>query len=155
MDSTVTFSALRKDAKEGERILGRMFNGGQRENGAATPADYLITLGAMLNDKKYLPVLEQLRFVGCGSEQHIYDSRRFLSSNPKHELGYGIKELVTRLASNKVAQLGADGRIYTTLSTQSSFSSLDTTAVEWLTLVLFKLFPSEDWKNEIPIFGAE
>ena len=24
-----------------------------------------------------------------------------------------------------------------------------------MTLILFKLFPSEDWKNEIPIFGAE
>jgi hypothetical protein len=155
MNPRTTFSALRKDAQEGDRIIGRMFNGGQKENGQASPADYLTVLSSMANDPKYAPILKQLRMIPAGSEHQIGEQRNFLSNNPHSKLGFDINAVMSRLSAGKNATLGSDGKLMTTLSTSSSFSSLDTVAVEWLTLVLFKLFPSEDWKNEIPIFSAE
>ena len=155
MNPRTTFSALRKDAQEGDRIIGRMFNGGQKENGQASPADYLTVLSSMANDPKYAPILKQLRMIPAGSEHQIGEQRDFLSNNPHSKLGFDVNAVMSRLSSGKNATLGADGKLMTTLSTSSSFSSLDTVAVEWLTLVLFKLFPSEDWKNEIPVFSAE
>jgi membrane protein involved in colicin uptake len=155
MNAGTTFTKLRADAKDGERILGRIFNGGQTEQGASSPADYAVVLSSIMNDPKYAPIVKQLRCVTAGSENHMHEQRNFLASNPNSKLGFDATAIMSRLASGRTATLGADGKVMTTLSTSSSFSSLDTAAVEWLTLVLFKLFPSEDWKNEIPIFSAD
>jgi hypothetical protein len=150
-----TFTQLQADKKEGENILGRIFNGGQKENGRGTATDYAVVLNAIMNDPKYAPIVKQLRCVTSGSDAQMSQQRQYLAANPNSKLGFDVNAIMSRLASGRVANLGADGKVMTTLSTASAFSSLDTAAVEWLTLVLFKLFPSEDWKNEIPVFGAE
>jgi hypothetical protein len=155
LSAGATFTKLQADKKEGERILGRIFNGGQKENGMGSATDYAVVLNSIMNDPKYAPIVKQLRCVTSGSDAQMSQQRQYLSANPNSKLGFDVSAIMSRLASGRVANLGADGKVMTTLSTASAFSSLDTAAVEWLTLVLFKLFPSEDWKNEIPVFGAE
>jgi hypothetical protein len=156
--SNLTFTKLRADQKEGERILGRIFNGGHKEDGQSTISDYAIVLKAMMNDKKYDAVIKQLRCIPCASMDHFRESRNYVNANPNSKLGFDVQKMYARLASGRTEGMdwtGGAQSVKTTLSTASAFSSLDTAAVEWLTLVLFKLFPSEDWKNEIPVFGAE
>jgi hypothetical protein len=158
MNAGTTFTKLRADQKEGERILGRIFNGGQKENGSASITDYAVVLGAIMADPKYAAVIKQLRCIPCNSEAQFSEQRQFLNANPNSKGGFEAKQIMSRLSAGQtigMEKLSAGLTMKSTLSTASSFSSLDTAAVEWLTLVLFKLFPSEDWKNEIPVFGAE
>ena len=155
----VTFTKLQADKGNGERILGRIFNGGQKESGEKTIADYAVVLNAIMADKKYEAVLKQLRIMPSANHAQFNEQRTSVNANPNSKAGFNIKDVAARLNSGRTAGIdftaGAQPTIKTTLSTEGSFSSLDTTAVEWLTLILYKLFPSEDWKNEIPIFGAE
>ncbi len=158
MNAGTTFTKLCADKKEGERILGRIFNGGQKENGTANITDYAVVLSTILNDPKYAPIIKQLRCIPSLSMDHFTEQRNFVNANPNSKVGFSAEQMMSRLSTGQTLgmdKLSTGVTMKTTLSTASAFNSLDTTAVEWLTLVLFKLFPSEDWKNEIPIFGAE
>lgn len=152
----VTFTKLRAD-KDGEKILGKMFSGTKSNEKEIT--DYAIILNSILADPKYREVAKQCRFMMSASEGVMKAQRQQLNANPNDRgAGIAIKEIAARLsAGHTLGYETAGGGLTkkTTLTTDGVFSSLDTAAVEWLTLILYKLFPSEDWKNEIPVFGAE
>jgi hypothetical protein len=154
-----TFSALsREDNKEGQRILNRVLNGSHE---GKTIADYAIILNAVLNDPKYAAIIEKARFHTHANESAMAGSRNALrnAGKPNPFIGMNFKEIASRLNAgvaegyNFKAASAVERR--TTLSTDGSFSSLDTVAVEWLPMIIYKLFPSESWKNEIPIFGVQ
>lgn len=155
----VTFSALsREDNKEGQRILGRVLNGTHE---GKSIADYAIILNAVLADPKYAAIIEKARFHTHANEGAMVGSRNALrnAGKPNPHVGLNFGEIASRLNSgiaegyNFKAASAVERR--TTLSTDGSFSSLDTVAVEWLPMIIYKLFPSESWKNEIPIFGVQ
>ena len=152
-----TFTQLRADAKDGERILGKIFNGRKDKDGDI--ADYAIILNAIMNDPKYRAVVEKLRFMPSTSMDHFTEQRNFVNANPMSKIGFGVDKMAARLNAGHTEGIdftaGAMPSRKTTLTTTGNFASMDATAIEWLALILYKLFPSEDWKNEIPIFGAE
>ena len=153
----VTFTKLRADEKDGKQILGRIFSG--TKSNEKFISDYAILLNSMLTDKKYAPVLKQLRFMPSSSMEAFGEQRKFRSANPNDShFGIDVEKVANRLSKGQT--LGVDFSTgqqaqRTMLTSDGVFSSLDTAAVEWLTLILYKLFPSEDWKNEIPVFPAE
>ena len=151
----VTFSALRKDEKEGQQILGRVFSG-TRSNEKPI-SDFAIILNSILADPKYREVAKQCRFHISNNQAMFEGQRLSLAANPnRKDVGISMKEVAARLSAGHTMghELGNLTK-KTTLSTDGVFSSLDTAAVEWLSLILYKLFPAEDWKNEIPVFGAQ
>ena len=154
----VSFTQLRADKKDGEQILGRIFSG--TKSNEKSIADYAIVLNSILNDRKYAPIIKQMRFMPSPSMATFEEQRRFVNANPNAKIGAGfdVQQMAARLSAGFTEGIdftaGAQVK-KTTLTTTGVFTSLDTAAVEWLTLILYKLFPSEDWKNEIPVFGAE
>ena len=154
----VSFTKLRADKTDGEKILGRIFSG-SKDSGYKTITDYAIVLNSILADPKYRAIVQQLNFIPSSNNAHFREQRDFVNGNPNSRIGFDIRKMAARLSAGMTFGTdfkgGAMPAQRTTLTTDAEFSSLDTAAVEWLTLILYKLFPSEDWKNEIPIFAAQ
>ena len=152
----VSFTQLRADKKDGEQILGRIFSG--TKSNEKFISDYAVLLNSILNDKKYAPVISQMRFMPSASMESFGEQRKVVNANPNARYGFDVKAMAARLSRGETLGVdmasGAQGK-RTLLTSDGVFSSLDTAAVEWLTLILYKLFPSEDWKNEIPVLPAE
>ena len=158
MGNEKTFTQLRTDKREGENILGRIFNGGKKDEGQSTISDYAVVLNSILADPKYKAVLSQLRFMPSSNMGQFEEQRQFANANPHSKRGFSMTEVAARLSAGRTSGINFLSGMQenkTLLTTDGVFASLDTAAVEWLTLILFKLFPSEDWKNEIPIFPAD
>ena len=155
----VTFSKLAADkGGDGERILGRIFDG--KSGGNKDINDYKIVLKSAMADKKYSAILDKSRFHLCGDERQMMGFRHDLSALNRQntKVGINFNEILSRLESGQVMGInyGEGGRseIKTALSTSASFASLDTFAVEWLSQTIFTLFPQEDWREDIPMFGV-
>jgi len=156
---SVTFSKLSaKDNKEGQQILNRVFNGTKE---GKTIDDYRIILNSILEDPKYSAIAEKTRFhlnPNEGAMESLRSGLR-LTSKPNPNIGVNFKEIAARLNTGVVEgvnfKLGANPERRTMLTTDGNFSTMDTVAVEWLPFIIYKLFPSESWKNEIPIFGVQ
>lgn len=155
----VSFSKLSADKGEGEKILNRIFNGSME---GKTIEDYRIVLNSVFSDPKYKAVLEKSRFHMSSNEAEMYNNRQALNkatSKTREASGINFGEILARLSSGMVEgvnyKAGGNRERRALLSTDGSFSSLDTVAVEWLPLIIFRLFPAESWKNEIPIFGVQ
>jgi len=155
---SVTFSKLAADkGGDGERLLGRIFDG---KKGSNDINDYKIVLGSVLNDKKYSAIVEKTRFHLCGNESQMNGFRHDLSAVNRQNANIGVNftEILSRLESGQVMGIdysaGGRSEIKTALSTSASFASLDTFAVEWLSQTIFTLFPQEDWRQDIPVFGV-
>lgn len=152
-----TFTRLSQD-EDGKRIMGRIFNG---SNEGKTISDYNVLLSSLMNDPKFKPLINSVRFHLSANNQEMFGTRGGLNlaNRNNSKVGMTFGEVAGRLNSGIVNGInftaGAKGETRTTLSTDGSFSSLDTVAVEWLSLIIFKLFPAESWKNEIPLFSAE
>ena len=146
-----------QDKKDGERIMNRVFNG--KKEGKDIE-DYKIILNSILNDKKYSVIADKVRFHMSGTESQMYSFRKDLSglNRENTKIGLSFKEIATRLNTGVVDGInfsnGASGERRTTLSTSSAFASLDLIGVEWLANVIFALYPAEDWRNDIPVFGT-
>ncbi len=157
-NETKTFSKLSTDKGEGEKILNRIFNG---TNEGKSIDDYRVVLNSVLADPKYKAIGVQSRFHMSSNMDAMYGTRKSLNESNRGNSNAGIdfREVAARLNSGIVEgvnyKLGARGEKRTTLSTDGSFSSLDTVAVEWLPLIIYRLFPSESWKSEIPVFGVQ
>ncbi len=149
----VTFSALRKDLKDGQAILNRVFSG---EKSNKEIGDYAIILNSIMNDPKYSAIAKQCRFFMSSNQDTYKEQRSAVNAQPTMKAGTSFADMAARLTSGHTVGLSAGQLVKkTTLTTDGEFASLDTTAVEWLTLILYKLFPSEDWKNEIPVLAAD
>jgi hypothetical protein len=154
----VTFTKLRADKTDGQAILGRIFDG-QKKGEHKMISDYAIVLNSILADPKYKTIADQMRFISSANNSHFVEQRNMVNESPNSRLGFDVKKIAARLSRGETFgtdfTAGAMPSKRTTLTTEGEFSSLDTVAVEWLTLILYKLFPSEDWKNEIPVFAAD
>ena len=158
----VSFSKLqaetRKGEGEGSRVMNRIFNG---TNDGKSLDDYKMVLNSILSDPKYRAIIEKTRFHMSANDGGMNVLRQgLLSADPRVAARTGIdfKEVSARLNSNRIDGINfrtGQSETRTTLSTAGDFSSLDTIAVEWLPLIIYKLFPSESWKNDIPVFGVQ
>ncbi len=156
---SVSFSKLSaKDNKEGQQILNRVFNG---TKDGKTLDDYRIILNSVFSDPKYSAVVEKARFHMTSNDNAMEGLRQGLrlTSRPDPNIGVNFKAIAARLNSGMVEginyKLGAVAERRTTLTSEGNFDTMDTVAVEWLPFIIYKLFPSESWKNEIPIFGVQ
>lgn len=151
----VTFTQLSADKGEGEQIIARVLSAnkeGKQIN------DYSVVLNALMADPKYKPFIENTRFHLNANMEDMESTRSTLDKvDRKHSFGVSFKEVAERL--NQGVVLGIDWKAgnkdarRTTFSTDSAFSSLDTTAVEWLPTVIFALFPKRSWREDIPVFS--
>lgn len=145
-----TFSQLASDKGEGRSILNRVItsDGGQKDL-----ADYAIVLNSILNDSKFSALREKMRIMMNVPEASLMGLR----NNPGSRAGFSLEHLSAQLASGQVEMLGRDNVMRTITRLNSSDDALASpalTAIEWLPLAIFKLFPATSWKNEIPIFAA-
>lgn len=145
-----TLSQLHSDKGEGRAILNRVMT---RDAGQKDLADYAIVLNAFLNEGKYAAVHEKMRIHMNVNEGQVSSLRQMTSNRG----GYSLQNLSAQLASGQIEALGADRVLRNITKLNSSDDALASpalTAIEWLPLAIFKLFPSTSWKNEIPIFAA-
>jgi hypothetical protein len=152
-----TFTKLSQDKGEGANILNRVFNG---SNDGKELNDYKTVLNSIMEDPKYAAFAAQSRFHMNTNEAEMLTTRNSLNTvnRQNSNVGLSFKEIATRLDAGYVTgidyKLGAKDARRTTLSTDGNFATMDTVAIEWLSTILFKLFPAESWKYEIPVFAA-
>lgn len=145
-----TFSQLASDKGEGRQILNRVIT---RDGGEKRLEDYGVVLNSILNDGKYSAIREKMRVMMNVPEASLSGLR----SNPGGRAGYSLEQLSAQLAAGQIEMLGRDNVMRTITRLNSSDDALASpalTAIEWLPLAIFKLFPATSWKNEIPIFPA-
>lgn len=145
-----TFSQLASDKGEGRAILNRVITS---DGGNKDLADYSIVLNSILNDGKYSAIREKMRVHMNVNEAQLGTLRQMTSNRG----GFSLENLSAQLASGQIEIMGRDRvmRNITRLnSSDDALASPALTAIEWLPLAIFKLFPATSWKNEIPIFAA-
>lgn len=135
----VTFTELQK-TDDGQKIIREV----QSSCGTARKLDsHNILLNSILNDPKFAPIVEKL--------------------NMHDETGKGmgrfdLKQLASRLESRNVQTMNLQtGQVANYAEFDTSDAALatpSTIAVEWLSLFLMKLYASNKWKSEIPVFAA-
>ena len=147
-----SFSKLSaKDNKEGERIIQRVIT---RDGGQKSLADYAIVCNSIIEDSKFAAVVDKLRIMQNVNEAALGSYQ----SNPSMRAGLKLKDLAAQLNAGSVEMMGRDNVMRNITNLSSSDDALATPAtlaIEWLSLALFKLFPTTSWKNDIPIFGAQ
>ena len=151
----LTFTKLHAEAvKNPQSNEGRIYNRVMDGSGDRQIGDYAIMLNSIMNDPKFAAIVEKARFNQNVSPQEM----PAMAANIKARGGLTLQQLAGRLNSGMVNVLGRDNvlREATTLnSTDNMLASPDLFAVEWLPLAIFSLFPSGDWKNDIPVFSAQ
>lgn len=145
-----TFSQLAADKGEGRAILNRVITS---DGGEKRMEDYAVVLGSIINDGKYSAIVEKMRVIMNVSEASLTGLR----NSTQNRGGFSLHQLSAQLAAGQVEMLGRDNvmRPITKLnSSDDALASPALTAIEWLPMAIFKLFPSTSWKNEVPIFAA-
>ena len=129
-------------------------------------SDYAMVLESIINDPKFNTqsisptgqlqpsVLENIR-IHSNLTMDKFDSLRRGGSMRG---GSSLQSILERLRSGETEVMNfKSGRLekMTTLTsgTDLVLASPDTLAVEWIALAIFKLFPDNTWKSDIPIFG--
>lgn len=155
--------------EEGQRILGRVMtpNGGEKEI-----SDYQILLESLLIDDKFAAIVDKTRVITTSATGFKdYQSPRHYNNHEavKNRGGMDLKTLAAKFQRGTVDVMGDDRILRETMnlsskalretvkltSTDNLLASPDLYTVEWLTLAIFTLYPSNDWKSDIPMFGAE
>jgi hypothetical protein len=136
-----SFSELRNKV-DGLNIINRVtMSGGKTFN----PEDHRTLLHSVLNDPRLRAIAEKVSFSDKSGNRSI----------PKQSLA----QLASRFDSQQLDFMNfATGKLqnYTELdSTDNLLASPDLIAVEWLSIFLLALFPSAEWKSEIPVFSAQ
>lgn len=147
----VTFSQLQAD-KEGSRILDRVL---AKDAGGKEIADYAIVLNSILQDGRFSKLAKKIRLFPNVTESHL---KAYQQNPDAPRAGIGLMQLASKLNGGHVDMLGRNNTMseVTTLNATDDFlASPDLYAVEFLSLAIFALFPSTDWKKDIPIFGAQ
>jgi hypothetical protein len=146
-----TFSQLASDKGEGRAILNRVMT---KDAGQKDLSDYAVVLNSVINDGKYAAVKEKTRIMMNVPEAALMS----LKNNPQGRAGFSLEQLSAQLNSGQIEMLGRDNVMRTITKLNSSDDALASpalTAIEWLPLAIFKLFPATSWKNEVPIFAAQ
>jgi hypothetical protein len=135
-----SFTELRS-TEEGRKIVSRVsMSGGKTRN----IEDHMVVLNSILQDPRYRAVVEKMTFTDKSGNRSI----------PKANL----VDLAARFESGQVDFMNfRNGKLqnYAELTaTDDLLASPDLIAVEWLNIFLYKLFPSAEWKSEIPTFAA-
>lgn len=136
-----TFTKLRAELNSGkvETNEGRAFNRIlNKETHTAEAGDYAMLATAIMNDPKMKPIVEKVRFIS-NMNRAQYDQRD-VNGNPSNRQGSTLQSILSNV---------------TTLGTSAdALANPEIYALEWLTLAIFKLFPDNSWKTEIPVFGV-
>lgn len=148
--SDVPFSKLSAD-KEGEKILNRVMakDGGQKDI-----ADYAVILNSILADGRLAALQSKVRIMQNVNEAALASYQ----SNSQARSGLSLTDLSAKLNRGEVSVMLRNNTMaeMTGLSATSDFlASPDLLAIEFLPLAIFKLFPTNNWKKDIPIFGAQ
>lgn len=155
--------------EEGQRVLGRVMtaNGGEKDI-----SDYQILLESLLIDDKFNAIVEKTRVITTSqSGFKDYQNPRHYNNHEavKNRGGMNLHQLAAKFQRGTVEVMGDDRIMRETMSlsskalketvkltsTDNLLASPDLYTVEWLTLAIFTLYPSNDWKADIPMFGAE
>lgn len=142
-------TGLNKDEND-KRIMGRVLTASSEKN----LEDYRIVLDSMLADTKYSAVMEKTRVMMNVTERQLPAYR----NNVNSRVGLSLREIRQQFDNGTVQMMGRDNQMRNILklnSTDDALASPALTTIEWLSLAIFKLFPSTSWKNDIPLFGAE
>lgn len=149
-----------KRYEEGQRILGRVTD----HNEEADVSDYAIILESIMTDKKFSAIVEKTRVIANISEAQFSGFAR--SGDLNERPGLSLKHFAAQLQAGCVDAMGADHqmrRLSATTrremikltSTDNALAAPALNTIEWLSLAIFTLFPTTDWKNDIPMFGAQ
>lgn len=149
-----TFTQLRasseKDAND-ERLLGRISN-----NESTDIADYRAVFGSMLNDPRLKPILSRARFASNISDEGAERIRMSPTYGRDPRLFTTVEQFAAQVASGNIEYLAADRTVKKMTALSSSDAALAApalNAIAFLELVFFKLFPSGEWKSQIPILA--
>ena len=139
------------EGKEGRELINRVMS----KDASKDLRDYATVLNSILQDPKYDAITETARFHLCNSDAQVIHMR----DNPgQNRPGHTLQEMASRLNSGYAEgvnfKAGSRSERITKLTSDGVFSSLDTVAVEWLPLVIFRLVPSNSWKGNIPMIAA-
>lgn len=145
----VPFSKLSADPA-GAQIIDRVMakDGGQKDI-----ADYAVVLNSILADGRLAALSSKVRLMQNVSEAAL----PHMQANPNSRSGISLHELSAKLNRGEASVMLKNNTIaeMTNLSATSDFlASPDLLAIEFLPLAIFKLFPTNNWKKDIPIFGA-
>lgn len=155
--------------EEGQRLLGRVMtgNGGEKDM-----SDYQVILESLLIDDKHKAIVEKTRIITTSTQgfKDFQNPRHYNNHEAvKNRGGISLQQLAAKFQRGMVDVLDSQGilRETSTLSasaikeklklnsTDNLLASPDLFGVEWLTLAIFTLYPTNDWKADIPMFGAE
>ena len=158
----VKFSAI-MDPKnvEGQKILNRVLDPQENKD----IADYAIILESIMTDKKFAAIVDKTRVIANISEAQFNGFSRSGDLNARP--GLSLAHFAAQLQAGYVDVMGGDNQMkrVTTLGSNREITKLTSTdnalaapalnTIEWLSLAIFTLFPTTDWKNDIPMFGAQ
>jgi hypothetical protein len=135
-----TYTELRSSG-EGRKIIERVTSAGGKSK---TLRDHSIVLNSIINDPKFAAVVEK-----CTINDKT-GNRSIAKAN--------LTDLASRLMSGNIETINfktGKTQSFVELSTSDdALATPDTIAVEWLSLFLYRLFASNQWKSEIPMFAA-
>lgn len=149
-----TLTQLRASLKEGKEEGKVLMRALSQDAATKDISDYVILGNSILNDDRFKAIAERVRFNFNVDPNRL----QMYQANPNIRGGFTLKQVVERLQNGTSEFMNfKTGRMerMTTLGAGTDYvlANPDTLAVEWLTLAIFKLFPDNTWKSEIPIFG--
>jgi hypothetical protein len=134
-----TYTELAADP-EGKRIIERV----KTSFGSVLEGnDHFLLLQSMINDRSFSEVFKKMTFTqqtkfANYQNANVHELARMCAS------GSNLYEFKT----GKKANMATFG------TTDNALASPENLAIEWLNIIYFTLFPSDEWKAEIPIFAA-
>lgn len=161
-EGRVSFSALSNPKnEEGARIIGRSLGSDSQDKDIA---DYAILLESIMTDGKFKAIVEKTRVIANISEAQFNGFKK--SGDLNNRPGLSLAHFAAELQSGCVTVMGRDNQMHrvTSLSaketvrltsTDNALAAPALNTIEWLSLAIFALYPSTDWKNDIPMFGAQ
>lgn len=143
-----SFTELRS-TEDGRKVISRVMEAGGK---SVIVEDHRVILQSIINDPR-------LRCNKTVDGKTLLDLIRFTDQTGNRMLPYAsVAQLASRFEAGEIDFMNfRSGRLqnYTELdATDDLLASPDLIAVEWLSMFLYKLFPSAAWKSEIPVFAA-
>jgi hypothetical protein len=153
-----TFSQLRAstDAND-ERLLARVL-APQEAGSLATLQEAQVLLSSMMIDPKFRNVMSRARFASNVSDREAEAIRLSPAYGRSQGLFTTPEQFMAQFQSGGVEYFGADRTVrkMTTLSSSdAALASPALNAIAFLSLIFFKLFPSGEWKSQVPVLAPE
>jgi hypothetical protein len=116
------------------------------EGGTKEDNEYWAILNGIVTDPKFQPIAEKFRLHETGNINA--DTYRFLNASKITDKRGG------KTIQNLYADAQANG--FVKLNSSNDFlNNPSTDAIDFLSLAIFRLFPSTDWRSSIPMFSAD